>query len=164
MSFFYSFFNNIIGDILLVSDGKLLTGAYFVGQKNCPKIDTLWIHFPDLEIFITTKTQLQEYFNGKRSSFDINYHLTGSVLQKKVWMVLYKIAIGETRTYKNISNIIKAPKAIRPVANAIANNKITIIIPCHRVIGSNGKLVGYAAGIDKKKSLLELEKNIINNK
>lgn len=79
-------------------------------------------------------------------------------------VALSKIPIGETRTYKNISNIIKEPKAIRQVASAIANNKITIIIPCHRVIGSNGKLVGYAAGIDKKKSLLELEKNITNNK
>lgn len=129
-----------------------------MGQKNFPKIDTLCIHSPDLEIFITTKTQLQEYFHGKRNSFDINYSLAGSMLQKKVWIALSKISIGKTISYKNIANIINQPTAIRAVANAIANNKISIIIPCHRVIGSNGKLVGYAAGIDKKKSLLELEK------
>lgn len=148
----------MLGDLLLVSDGKLLKGAYFVGQKNFPKIDALWVYNQDLEIFITTKIQLQEYFNGKRRSFDINYSLVGSLLQKKIWIALSKIPVGETISYKNIANIIKEPKAIQAVANAIANNKITIIIPCHRVIGSNGKLVGYAAGIDKKKNLLDLEK------
>lgn len=154
---FYSWANNFLGDLLLISDGKLLTGAYFVGQKNFPKIDALWIYNPDLKMFTTTTIQLEEYFNGKRRSFDINYSLAGSILQKKVWLTLSKIPIGKTISYKNIANIIKQPTAIRAVANAIANNKITIIIPCHRVIGSNGKLVGYAAGIDKKKNLLDLE-------
>ena len=155
---FYSLINNVLGELLLVSDGKLLTGVYFVGQKNFPKIDALWAYSPDLDIFIITKIQLQEYFTGKRSCFDIQYSLVGSVLQKKVWIALSKILIGETISYKNIANIIKEPKAIRAVANAVANNKITIIIPCHRVIGSNGRLLGYAAGIEKQKNLLELEK------
>ena len=113
---------------------------------------------PNLEVFTSTKIQLKEYLNGKRRSFDIRYRLTGATLQKKVWIALSKIAIGETVSYKNLANIIKEPKAIRAVANAVANNKIIILIPCHRVIGSNGKLVGYAPGIDKKETLLELEK------
>lgn len=146
-----------------MSDGTLLTGVYFVGQKNFPKIDHLWIHSLNLEVFTNTQIKLQEYLKGKRRSFDLNYKLTGTRLKKEVWIALSKVHFGETISYKNLANTIKRPKAIRAIANAVANNQLTIIIPCHRVIGSNGKLVGYAAGIDKKEALLRLERQLTNN-
>jgi len=162
---FYSFLNSLLGDILLVSNGKALTGTYFVGQKNFPDISiTRWVNMPDLEIFTKTKTQLEGYFEGERKHFDIEYQLQGNTLQNKVWAALTKIPSGETISYKNIANIINEPKSIRHVANSVGNNPIIIIVPCHRVIGSNGKLTGYSAGLDRKKKLLELEKQYYKGK
>lgn len=156
--FFYSLANSFLGNILLVSDQKFLTGVYFLGQKNFPTINSNWLKTSDLEVFITTKAQLEEYLNGKRKIFNVKYQLQGTVLQKKVWAALTKIPAGKTISYKEVANIIKKPKAIRAVANAIANNKISLIIPCHRVIGSNGKLTGYAAGLHIKEKILAIEK------
>lgn len=107
----------------------------------------------------TDKTfqELNEYFNGNRKSFDIPYELIGTEFQKKVWTELTKIPYGETRTYKQIAQAIGNEKACRAVGLANNKNPIPIIIPCHRVIGANGKLVGYGLGIEMKESLLELE-------
>ena len=103
--------------------------------------------------------QLEEYFNGKRKTFELPINLKGTEFQKKVWNELQEIPYGQTRTYKDIAIKIGNPNASRAIGNANNKNPIAIIIPCHRVIGSNSKLVGYAGGIDKKFKLLELEKN-----
>ena len=150
---FYSFIHSFLGYILLISNGKVLVGAYFVGQKNFPEINNQWRKTSVLEVFIKTKAQLEEYFKGKRKYFDIEYELQGSVLQKKVLQSLTEIPAGKTISYKNIANIVKQPNAIRVIANAIGNNPIIIIVPCHRVIGSNGQLTGYSAGLNTKKKL-----------
>jgi len=102
--------------------------------------------------------QLQEYFNGERLGFDLPLHLQGTSFQKRVWEALMQIPHGETRTYKEIAQSIGAEKAVRAVGNANNKNPLPIIIPCHRVIGSNGSLVGYGGGVDKKQYLLEIEK------
>lgn len=156
--FFYSLINSFLGDILLVSDKKILTGAYFLEQKNFPKINGSLVNTSDLEIFANIKVQLEEYFNGERKCFKIPYQLQGTTLQKKVWEVLTCIPAGETISYKEVANIIEKPQAIRATANAIGFNHINLIVPCHRVIGSNGKLTGYSAGLKIKKKLLALEK------
>ncbi|WP_059102874.1 methylated-DNA--[protein]-cysteine S-methyltransferase [Shouchella shacheensis] len=101
--------------------------------------------------------QLHEYFNGTRSQFDIDIDLHGSPFQKKVWEALRQIEYGETRSYKEIAQEIGAPKAVRAVGGANNRNPIPIIIPCHRVIGSNGAMVGYGGGVKKKELLLNLE-------
>lgn len=108
---------------------------------------------------LTDKTfqELNEYFEGKRKDFDIPYELIGTDFQKKVWIELTKIPYGETRTYKQIAQAIGNEKACRAVGMANNKNPIPIIIPCHRVIGASGKLVGYGLGIEMKKSLLEHE-------
>ena len=111
-------------------------------------------------------SQLQEYFCGKRKTFDFNYELQGTDFQKKVWNALRDIPYGETRTYKDIAIAIGNPKAYRAVGLANNKNPITIVVPCHRVIGSSGKLVGYAGGLEMKQKLLHLEnpeKNLIKN-
>ncbi|NEU31418.1 methylated-DNA--[protein]-cysteine S-methyltransferase [bacterium LRH843] len=101
--------------------------------------------------------QLEDYFSGKRHTFDIPLDLSGTVFQKKVWHSLMSIEYGKTRSYKEVAEEIGAPKAVRAIGGANHNNPIPIIIPCHRVIGSNGNMVGYGGGLDKKEILLSLE-------
>lgn len=112
----------------------------------------------DAEKITPIVRQLREYFNGERFDFDLPLHLQGTPFQKKVWQALMQIPHGETRTYKEIAQSIGAAKAVRAVGNANNKNPLPIIIPCHRVIGSNGSLVGYGGGVDKKQFLLEIEK------
>ena len=109
-----------------------------------------------------TKNELQEYFDGKRMEFDIPIKLNGTDFYKKVWNELKKIPYGETRSYGEIAEKIGNPKASRAVGMANHNNPISIIVPCHRVVGKNNKLVGYAGGLDKKKYLIELERKVMS--
>lgn len=102
--------------------------------------------------------QLNEYFSGKRQKFDFPFLAEGTVFQQKVWRVLQDIPYGETRSYKDIATIIGNPKASRAVGMANNKNPLAILIPCHRVIGAKGKLVGYAAGLELKRELLEKER------
>ncbi|WP_390456219.1 methylated-DNA--[protein]-cysteine S-methyltransferase, partial [Chryseobacterium sp. Alg-005] len=112
-------------------------------------------HFTQLE------KELKEYFEEKRNRFEVPLYITGTEFQEKVWQLLREIPMGETRTYKQQSEFLGNPKAIRAVGTANGINKIAILIPCHRVIGSSGELVGYAGGIWRKQKLLELEKAIL---
>lgn len=102
--------------------------------------------------------ELDEYFLGQRQNFTVPVNPNGTEFQKEVWKALTKIKYGETKSYKDIANIINNPKAYRAVGNANNKNPISILIPCHRVIGSSGKMVGYASGIQNKIYLLNLEK------
>ncbi|WP_297377471.1 methylated-DNA--[protein]-cysteine S-methyltransferase [uncultured Helcococcus sp.] len=104
--------------------------------------------------------EIIEYLNGERISFDFPYELEGTDFQKKVWKELARIPYGETRTYKEIASAIGNKNASRAVGMANNKNPIMIVVPCHRVIGGNGKLVGYAGGIDMKKDLLDLEQRV----
>ena len=101
--------------------------------------------------------QLTEYLKGERKTFDLPLNLKGTDFQKQVWMALCDIPYGETRSYKQIAEAIGNPKAVRAVGMANNRNPLLIVVPCHRVIGADGKLVGYAAGLDMKEFLLEIE-------
>ena len=103
-------------------------------------------------------TQLDEYFRGARKNFDLPLNPAGTEFQRKVWDALLAIPYGETRTYREIAEAAGCPKGFRAVGMANNKNPIAIIIPCHRVIGSNGKLVGYASGLGRKEALLALER------
>lgn len=111
--------------------------------------------------FNTLEKELSEYFEGNRKEFTVSLSPVGTEFQKNVWEVLRKIPYGTTRSYQDQAKILGNPKAVRAVANANGLNKISIIIPCHRVIGSDGKLTGYGGGIWRKQKLLELEKSIL---
>jgi len=104
-----------------------------------------------------TMQQIKEYLNGNRKIFDLPLELVGTTFQKQVWNELLKIPFGKTETYLSLSRKLNNEKAIRALASANGANSISIIVPCHRIIGSNGKLVGYAGGLHTKKKLLELE-------
>lgn len=118
----------------------------------------------ETELIRETKRQLDEYFKGDRTAFDLPLDMEGTPFQVKVWHALQAIPYGETRTYKEIAEEIGNPKAVRAVGMANHVNPFIIVVPCHRVIGTNGKLTGYAAGLDKKLLLLELEKGIWQRK
>ena len=111
----------------------------------------------DDEVLNETRKQLHEYFEMKRKKFDIPLIMIGTAFQKSVWNALLKIPYGKTASYAELSKIIGNEKAVRAVANANGANSIGIIIPCHRIIGSDGKLTGYAGGLALKKRFLELE-------
>ena len=104
-----------------------------------------------------TQSQLLEYFEGKREKFQLPINPEGTEFQKKVWLLLLKIPFGKTLSYLKLSQMSGNVKAIRAIAAAVGKNPILILIPCHRIIGSNGQMIGYSGGIPRKKSLLELE-------
>lgn len=108
------------------------------------------------------RRQLAEYFAGRRQNFDIPLDLIGTPFQQQVWHILQTIPYGDTCSYKQQAETLANPKAVRAVAAANGANKISIIIPCHRVIGSNGKLTGYAGGLPRKQALLDLESHRIS--
>lgn len=102
--------------------------------------------------------QVREYLKGHRRTFDFPYELHGTEFQKKVWNALCQIPYGETRTYKEIASVLGNPKASRAVGMANNKNPLMIVVPCHRIVGTDGNLIGYAGGLDMKKALLELER------
>ncbi|MDT4761542.1 methylated-DNA--[protein]-cysteine S-methyltransferase [Sphaerochaeta sp. PS] len=143
-------YDSPFGPITLQSDGQALTGLDF-GDKLTTRGQTL-------QLFDKTKLELDEYFAGKRKVFTVPLSTKGSPFQQKVWNALLRIPYGETCSYADIALEIENPKAFRAVGMANNRNKIGIIIPCHRVIGKDGTLVGYAGGLEFKLALLDLEK------
>lgn len=115
------------------------------------------------ELLSNTVGQLNEYFAGTRKKFSIPLDMRGTEFQKRVWNALLEIPYGETWSYKQLAEFINNPKAVRAVGGANHNNPIMIIVPCHRVIGSNGSLTGYAGGLDMKEHLLNLERAVIRS-
>ncbi len=138
-----------IGKIEITEESGIIIGINFNADTNIKKQETKLIR--------NTYLQIKEYLEGKREEFDIPIKLNGTEFQKKVWRELLEIPYGETRSYKQIAEKIGNPKACRAVGMANHNNPIAIIVPCHRVIGTNNKLVGYAGGVDIKQKLLNLE-------
>jgi len=158
MTTYYTYINSTPGKVLLLSDGKTLTGFYLDKQKYFPKIEKTWIREDNLKLFQQTSKQLVQYFAGKRQEFDLPFaFMHGTEFQHKVWRAIAKIPFGKTCSYREIAESIKSPKSVRAVGTATGRNPISIVVPCHRVIGSDGSLTGYAGGLARKKSLLKLE-------
>lgn len=111
----------------------------------------------DLESNAKYIQALQNYVAGTKKNFDFELDMMGTVFQKEVWQALQTIPYGETRTYQDIANLIGRPKAVRAVGGAVGRNPVSLVVPCHRVIGSNGKLTGFRGGLDLKKKLLKIE-------
>lgn len=148
MKYTYTY-KTIIGNIKITEEDKYIIAVNFNTESNIEDKET--------EVIKETYKQINEYLEGKRRTFDIPIKMQGTEFQKKVWKELIKIPYGETRSYKQIAEGIGNPKASRAVGMANHNNPIAIIVPCHRVIGTNKKLVGYAAGLDIKQKLLGIE-------
>ncbi|MCF1616867.1 methylated-DNA--[protein]-cysteine S-methyltransferase [Tetragenococcus koreensis] len=150
-----------LGPLVLTSDGENLTGLWF---ENRSTIQESWQE-KELPIFTETQSWLQEYFTGKDPAWMLPVKPEGTDYRKNVWKALLEVPYGETTSYKDIAQMVDAASpdrktSARAVGGAVGKNPISIIIPCHRIIGSDGDLTGYGGGIDRKIKLLELEKSL----
>ena len=144
-----------LGQVLLTGTDAHLRGLYFIGQKRERPVPAGSIE--SAAPFAAVRSQLDAYFAGKAVTFDVPMELEGTAFQRSVWQALQAIPRGQTLTYSQLARNIGRPSAVRAVALANACNRISVIIPCHRVIGANGALTGYAGGLDRKRDLLMRE-------
>jgi methylated-DNA-[protein]-cysteine S-methyltransferase len=154
---YYDYYDSPLGQILFVADDEAVTGLHFVGEKYYPAIDDAWQRQPNAKLIVRARKQLDEYFAGKRKDFDLAVNPAGTTFQRGVWRALQEIPYGATANYGAVARRIGKPSASRAVGAANGRNPISIVIPCHRVIGANGDLIGYAGGMERKDALLRLE-------
>ena len=157
-----SHYQSPLGGILLAADDVGLTGLWFEGQKYFALHLDKEHEEKEVPPFESAKRWLDLYFSGKAPDFTVPLHFTGTDFQNEVWEILYAIPYGQLTTYGEIARQLAAKRGLehmsaQAVGGAVGHNEISIIVPCHRVVGSNGSLTGYAGGIDKKQALLTLE-------
>ena len=160
---YYTYMDSPIERLMLVSDGTCLTGLLMVEHKHGPAIEPHWKPDDTAEPFAETKRQLEAYFGGRLTQFNLPIKQQGTDFQRKVWKELMNIPFGETISYGELARRVGNPNASRAVGLANGQNPISIIVPCHRVIGANGKLVGYGGGLGRKEILLQLERSAVSN-
>lgn len=149
------YYQTSIGELGIAEDGVSITEIFISNNEKQESCDT--IEIKETPLLKKAAVQLSEYFAGKRTEFELPLNPNGTEFQKKVWNMLKTIPYGERWSYKQVAEAIGNPKACRAVGMANNKNPIMIVVPCHRVVGSNGKLVGYAGGLDIKEKLLYLE-------
>ena len=160
---YISHYRSPLGDILLAADQNCLTGLWFEGQKYFALHLDKEREEKEIPVFEKTKEWLDIYFSGKEPDFTVPLRFIGTDFQKEVWKILCSIPYGQTMTYGEIAGKLaekrgKKSMSAQAVGGAVGHNRIYILVPCHRVVGSDGSLTGYAGGIEKKVKLLTLEK------
>lgn len=158
-----SYYDSPLGGIMTASDGEKLTGLWFDGQKYFPETMNQNIRNTDLPIFEETRQWLDLYFSGKEPAFTPPFSLHSTPFRQSVWEILLTIPYGKTVTYGEIAAMLAKKKGLlrmsaQAVGGAVGHNPISLIIPCHRVVGTDGSLTGYAGGLERKRWLLALEK------
>jgi len=151
----YTSLDSPIGELLLLGDGDALHGLYMQGGRKPKRIAPQWKRAA--APFTLVEAQLREYFAGERVTFEVPLVMAGSEFERQVWSALRGIPYGETVSYGEIAKRVGQPSAARAVGLANGRNPISVIVPCHRVIGANGSLTGYGGGLRRKRLLLELE-------
>ena len=146
-----------IGPLLLLSDGAALTGLYMNEHRNGPPTGAGWVQDDGAAPFAEARRQLGEYFRGARTVFDLPLAPVGTPFQARVWDALRAIPYGATVSYGALARQMGQPGAARAVGLANGRNPLSIVVPCHRVVGADGTVVGYAGGLDRKRALLTLE-------
>ncbi|HTE17919.1 MAG TPA: methylated-DNA--[protein]-cysteine S-methyltransferase [Armatimonadota bacterium] len=154
---YYTLIESPIGPLLLTSDGALLTGLYMAPHPHGPD----WTRADDAAPLPEARRQLAAYFDGSSTTFDLPLAFNGTPFQKRVWEELARIPYGVTLSYAELARRVGNSNACRAVGAANGRNPISIIVPCHRVIGSGGKLVGYGGGLTRKEVLLALEARVL---
>lgn len=155
----YTTVDSPIGELLLLGEGEVLHGLYMQDGLKPIRVRADWQR--DERAFGDVRQQLGEYFAGERTRFDVELRMEGGAFQRTVWHALTEIPYGETISYGELARRIGQPDKARAVGTANGANPIAVIVPCHRVIGANGKLVGYGGGLDNKRRLLELERGLL---
>jgi len=148
-----------IGDLLVVAEGDALAGVYFPGHWHPPAVGSTGVAVDGRSDALVQRlgAELAEYFDGRRTAFDLPLSPTGDEFQQAVWRMLRGIRYGETTTYGALAERLGDRNLARRVGGAVGRNPLSILVPCHRVVGADGSLTGYAGGLDRKRFLLELE-------
>ena len=154
----YTTFDTPIGELLLVGDGQALRRLSMQSARPVTILPS-WRH--DDRWFAAVREQLEQYFDGARREFEVELHLIGNPFELRVWDALLEIPYGETVSYGQIASALGEPAAARAVGLANARNPVALIVPCHRVIGSDGSLTGYGGGLERKQFLLDLEAGVL---
>jgi methylated-DNA-[protein]-cysteine S-methyltransferase len=149
-----------LGELLLFGDGSALHGLYMQQGRRSATVSPDWRREPGA--FAAAKAQLNEYFAGGRTSFDLPLEMAGTPFQRSVWRALLEVGYGETLSYGELARRIGRPTATRAVGAANGANPVSIVIPCHRLVGSTGALTDYGGGIESKRLLLDLESSCSN--
>lgn len=160
MSTFTTHTTSPLGELLLACNDQGLCGVWFEGQRHGPQMQVVqdWQPAPDHPLLQATAAQLQDYFAGRRTVFDLPLDLShGTAFQQAVWQALLAIEAGSHQSYGQLASRLNNPQAVRAVGAAVGRNPVSIIVPCHRVLGSTGQLTGYAGGLERKRALLQLE-------
>jgi methylated-DNA-[protein]-cysteine S-methyltransferase len=161
MSILYGQFGTPLGAILVAAENDHVIRVAFSGGKHSPSIGPDWIEAPQDPLLASACRQIGEYLSGKRRIFTLPVATAGTPFQHRVWEILQGIPYGKTVSYREMAHLLgKNDHFVRAVASAIARNPVMLLVPCHRVIGSDGSLVGYAGGLDRKKALLEIERTL----
>jgi methylated-DNA-[protein]-cysteine S-methyltransferase len=154
---YFNFYESPMGRMLIVATDQGLSGLYFVDQKYYRDVEREWVRGGNHKTIGETARQLTEYFAGTRKEFDITLAAEGTPFQDAVWKAISSVKYGESITYSELARRAGHPGAVRAAGTATGRNPITIMVPCHRIIGSDGSLTGYAGGLDRKRALRELE-------
>jgi methylated-DNA-[protein]-cysteine S-methyltransferase len=154
----YTFVDSPVGPLRLVRDGDALAALYMDRQRHAPTIGPAWERDDGAAVFGQAAEQLDAYFGGDREAFDLPLAPHGTAFQQRVWSALQAIGYGETTTYAALAVAVGNPRAVRAVGLANGRNPISVIIPCHRVVGSDGSLTGYGGGLERKRFLLDHER------
>ena len=157
LTHFYDTFSGPFGPMLLVANDDGLTGAYFDRQKYLPRLGAAWRQAPDHAVLREAQRQLREYFAGDRREFRLPLDPAGTPFQRAVWKAIAGVRYGHTITYAELAKRAGHPEGPRAAGAATGRNPISVIVPCHRIVGTDGNLTGYAGGISRKRALLKLE-------
>ena len=153
-------YDSPLGPMIVAATDSGLAGLWFDGQRHLPDTSA-WPHAPQHPVLLEAVAQLRDYFAGRRAQFDLPLDLQGGTMfQQSVWQALLALPAGGTTSYGDISQRVGRPSAVRAVGAAVGRNPVSIVVPCHRVLGRDGSLTGYAGGLERKSALLELERAI----
>jgi len=154
-----------LGAMRAAAEDGALRGLWFIGQKYFPRGTETWIHEPDYPVFVSLRTWLKDYFAPGEPETEVPLSPEGTEFQETVWKILLEIPYGKTTSYGAIARLLESRRPVsaggkapaQAVGGAVGHNPISLLIPCHRVLGADGKLTGYAGGLERKRALLELE-------
>ena len=155
---FFDRVSTSLGTMVLASDGDALTGAWFDGQRHQPPVEASWQQRRGLALLRQAETELAEYFAAERTAFSLPLAPAGTPFQREIWRAIAAVAYGQTIAYRELAARIGRPACIRAAGAATGRNPLSIIVPCHRIVGADGALTGYAGGIERKRRLLALER------
>ena len=154
---YYDYFDSPQGRMLLVASDAGLSGVYFARQKYFPKKEKAWSRSARHALLQQTKRELKEYFAGRRKRFKVKLDPEGTAFQRKIWRAISSVSFGKTLTYSEIARRAGHAGSARAAGAATGRNPISVIVPCHRIMGADGSLTGYAGGLARKRALLRLE-------